>query len=335
MTATTSQLLRRIQFDPGSKLQELNPIPWPQGLAPTPADPPHRNPEGALPAADVVIVTYTTAEGRSLADVLTPGVQSTDWVPYTKDWAAYEPLLDSRSPALESRRLGSWYLSSIGTRTALCFKSELHPATDGPRLPIVRLWSQIVGDVAPKLLITSGTAGGVGLQTELGDVAVPAMVRWNCQEQFESEPWAHAAYATSALSPAMAAALGQTGELIAANADRIPAQYRQRPIKVWQSGTVMTTDFFAWGDTSDHFGLLKAAPDCVLVEMDDAALALARQSMNAAPPFLSVRNASDPVMPGEISLEQQRSQAEDIYEQYGYFTTLGSAIVCWAISSAV
>jgi hypothetical protein len=32
----------------------------------------------------------------------------------------------------------------------------------------------------------------------------------------------------------------------------------------------MTTDFFAWGDTTDHFGLLAAAPDCLLVEMDHA-----------------------------------------------------------------
>ena len=335
MTTATPEVLRRIEFDPGSKLDELNPIPWPQGLAPTPVGPPHRDPNGALPTADVVIVTYTTAEGRSLADVLTPGVQSTDWVHYTKDWATYEPLLDDRAPALESRRLGSWYLSSIGTRTALCFKSELHPATDGPHLPIVRLWSQIAAEASPKLLITSGTAGGVGEQTELGDVTVPPTVHWDCQDQFKSEPWAHTAYPTSGLSPAMVTALCQTDALIAANADQIPAEYRKRPIKVWESGSVVTTDFFAWGDTTDYFGLLAAAPDCLLVEMDDAALALPHETMTDPPPFLSIRNASDPVMPGDIPLEQQRTQAEHIYQQYGDFTTLGSAIACWAIVSAV
>jgi len=31
--------------------------------------------------------------------------------------------------------------------------------------------------------------------------------------------------------------------------------------------------------------------------MDDAALALAREQMTSAPPFLSIRNAPDPVMP--------------------------------------
>lgn len=335
MTAATPELLTRIEFDPGSKLQELNPIPWPNGLAPKPVDPPHRQPDGALPVADALVVTYTAAEGRALADILTPGVESTDWVHYTEGWATYEPMFDDRAPALEARRLGSWYLCQIGTRSVLCFKSELHPATDGPRLPIVKLWPQIIGEVSPKLVVTSGTAGGVGQDTELGDVAIPATVRWNCQEQFKSEPWADASYPTSELTAEMRTALGKAGALIEPNAEQIPAEYRKRPIKLWDSGTVMTTDFFAWGDTTDHFGLLAAAHDCLLVEMDDAALALARESMPDAPPFLSIRNASDPVMPGDLPLDGQRTQAGDIYQKYGYFTTVGSAITCWAIASAV
>ncbi len=332
--AATHELLARINFDPGARLQELSPIPWPDGLAPTPINPPHTDPAGPLPAADVVVVTYTTAEGRALADVLTPGVTSTDWVPYTEDFAAYEPLLGARAPARESRRLGAWHLTTIGARTVLCFKSELHPAVDGPKLPILKLWPQIISEVAPKLVITSGTAGGVGETTELGDVAVPATVRYDCIEQFKSEPWAQQPYATSALTPAMRTALGATAALLAPNADRIPSQYRTRPITVWESGTVLTTDFFAWGDTTDHFGLLAAAPDCLLVEMDDSALALARTTITDPPPFLSVRNASDPVMPGNLSLADQRTQAGNIYEDYGYFTTVASAIVCATIAGA-
>ncbi len=329
------ELLTRINFDPGSRRDELSPIPWPDGLAPTPIDPPHTDPEGPLPAADVVIATYTTAEGRALADVLTPGVTSTDWVPYTEDFASYEPLLGERAPARESQRLGAWHLASIGARTVLCFKSALHPAIDGPKLPILKLWPQIVSEVTPKLVITSGTAGGVGAATELGDVAVPSTVRWDCIEQFKSEPWAQRAYPTASLTDAMRKALGATAPLLAPNADKIPAQYRTRPLKVWESGTVLTTDFFAWGDTTDHYGLLTAAPDCVLVEMDDSALPLALASVTDPPPFVSIRNASDPVMPGDLPLEEQRKQAGDIYQDYGYFTTIGSAIACWAVASAV
>jgi len=76
-------------------------------------------------------------------------MQSTDWVHHTEDWATYEPMLDARAPALESRRLGSWHLSQIGTRTVLCLKSELHPATNGPQLPIITLWPAIIAEVSP------------------------------------------------------------------------------------------------------------------------------------------------------------------------------------------
>jgi nucleoside phosphorylase len=329
-------ILARIAFDPGSKLAELNPIPWPAGLAPTPEAGSVTAASDPLPGADVLMVTYTAAEGRALADVLTPGVVSSSWHHYTKDWSSYLPLLGDRAPARDSKRLGSWYTSRIGTQTAICFKSELHPATDGPDLPMLKLWAQIIGEVAPKLVITTGTAGGVGRGTQLGDVAVASTVQWDCQRQFAAESWAKTAYPTAALTAAMITALGTTAPLMAANAAKIPAEYRTRPAQIWESETTVTTDFFAIGDTTDHYGLVALAPDCRAVEMDDAALFLARRDASpAAPPLLSVRNASDPVMPGDEPIETQIKQASAIYEKYGYFTTVNSAIACWALVTAV
>jgi nucleoside phosphorylase len=330
-----SALLARIAFDPGSKLAELTPIPWPAGLAPTPVAGATRSASDPLPAADVLIVTYTAAEARALADILTPGVESTSWHHYTKDWAHYEPLLGSRAPALDSKRLGSWYTTRIGARTVICFKSELHPATDGPKLPMLQLWAQVVGDVAPKLVLTSGTAGGVGTGTQLGDVAVAATVQWDCQQQFKSEPWATTAYPAAPLSAAMAKALGTTAPLMAANADKIPSQYRTRAPRIWESETTLTTDFFAIGDTTDHYGLVALAPDCRAVEMDDAACFLALGATTGSPPLMSIRNASDPVMPGDESISVQTKAASAIYERYGYYTTVNSAIACWAVVTAV
>jgi hypothetical protein len=40
-------------------------------------------------------------------------------------------------------------------------------------------------------------------------------------------------------------------------------------------------------------------------------------------------------MPGDEPLSEQRKQASSIYEQYGYYTTVGSAIACWAIVTAL
>ena len=326
----------RIAFDPGSRADELEPIPWPKGLAPTPGRPASHEDTDPLPAATVLIVTYTAAEGRALADILTPGLTSTLWSAYTKDWATYEPLLGEHAPARDSKRLGSWCVTRIGEKSVVCFKSELHPATDGPELPILKLWPQLIREANPDLVITTGTAGGVGQGTQLGDVAVASVVMWDCTEQFGDEKWAHDSFPTSPLTSKMATALNGTGLLMAVNEGKIPGQYRKRAAKIWSPPeTTVTTDFFAMGDTTDNFGLLKLAPDCRAVEMDDAALGMALKSLAHSPAFFSIRNASDPVMPGDQPISEQEKAAEAIYEKYGYFTTVNSAIACWAIVSAL
>jgi hypothetical protein len=59
------------------------PVPWPDGLAPR-GVPYGRAADQPLPPADVVVVTWTVAEGQALADVLTPGLPSTSWKPYAR-----------------------------------------------------------------------------------------------------------------------------------------------------------------------------------------------------------------------------------------------------------
>ena len=59
-----------LQFSgPGRRLQ----IPFPDQLAPVPSTAAVRDPALPLPAADVVVLTYTSDEGKALADVMTPG----------------------------------------------------------------------------------------------------------------------------------------------------------------------------------------------------------------------------------------------------------------------
>lgn len=303
------------------------PIPWPVGTAPEPV-----RAAGPLPKADVLIVTFTVAEGQALADTLTPGVLADSWMPYTDDFAAYEPFLTGRSPARFSKRLGSWCATNIAGRKVICFKSELHPAMDGPMLPLAKLWAQLVAAIQPSLVITTGTAGGVGEGTVLGDIAIASQVRWDCQRQFKSQQWANDAYPTSPLTPAQTAELAQIGPLLEPNASRLPSKWAPRAPHVWTGETTVTTDFFAMGDTTDSYGLLKVAPGCRAVEMDDAACGLALAGRTGTK-WMSIRNASDPVMPGNEPLHEQSSDAAAIYKECGYTTTIGSAIACWAVIS--
>ena len=155
------------------------PIPWPDGLAPsgTPYDLAANEP---LPSADVLVVTWTAAEGEALADVLTPGMSSTSWKPYAHRWSSYEPQLTWRSPAREAGCLGYLAKVKIGGVDVLAVKSELHLATDGVSAPIVAQWQQMVSEARPKLVVSTGTAGGIGPATQLGDVFVVTNAKFNC-----------------------------------------------------------------------------------------------------------------------------------------------------------
>ena len=76
-------------FTKATGLSRFVDIPWPKGLAPTPAAKAPAGGAKALPRADVLIVTWTVDEGHALSRVLTPGKDSRDdYVPYTHNFAA-------------------------------------------------------------------------------------------------------------------------------------------------------------------------------------------------------------------------------------------------------
>lgn len=322
-------LLARLAYTPGP--QQLTPIPWPAGLAPTPINY-NSAPDSTLPKADAIVCAFTTAEGMALADVLSPGHKLTDWLRYTKDWASYQGQLTGRSPAREENCLGSYALTQIGTKRVLLYKHSLHPDTDKVSLPVAQLWQQIIGEVQPSLVVTHGTAGGIGAETVLGDVLVATNVRWNCQGQFKNAPFAHQSYACSEMPVTMFA---EATSLMTVNAPKLRPVATRDPIIVLQ-GDVETTDFFAFDDAENHYGLRTFDSNAHMVEMDDAACGLAIQRIGAgAPPWVSVRNASDPQIPKGISLEAEDKSAGAIYDRYGYYTTVNSSIACWALVAAL
>ena len=62
-----------LAFTNATGLSRFTDIPWPSGLAPQTAAKAPGTGTGALPRADVLIVTWTMDEGHALSRVLTPG----------------------------------------------------------------------------------------------------------------------------------------------------------------------------------------------------------------------------------------------------------------------
>ncbi len=313
----------------------LNPIPWPAGRAPVPAPMPKApRADRPLPQFDYLVVTWTVAEARCLADILTPGYPSkTAWYPYTHKFKdEYVPLIRKFAPALQAKRLGSWFPTVIAGKRVMCFKSELHLSQDGQKMPIAKLWEQLIAETRPKLVITTGTAGGIGASIELGDVVVAKSVRFDCLREFKAQPFHATTYACSKLATG---ALPKAVKLFAANTDHLPAAARA-PLVFTKSTAkvalpqVVTTDFFAFDDSDNTYGLrgLGAA-----VEMGDAVLGMVIKKLGAAAPkWTAIRNASDPQISSTgLTKKEEAMKAAQIYERYGYWTTIPSAISSWAM----
>ncbi len=99
------------------------------------------------------------------------------------------------------------------------------------------------------------------------------------------------------------------------------------------ASSVVTTDFFGF-DTSDNRYHLQELGD--VSEMGDAVLGLVSDEMGTkAPRWLAVRNVSDPQIKADgMTPKQQAALAAQIYKGFGRWSSVCSAIVCWALIAA-
>ena len=176
-----------LAFTTATGLSRYTDVPWPKGLAPKTDKAPRRGAGGRLPDADVLVVTWTVDEGHALSRVLTPGKDShNDYRPYTHNFASISKKMRRGCPALLAKRLGAYWTTKIGGKSVVVFKSDSHMSQDGPQLPNIDVWKQIISEVQPKLVITTGTAGGIGKDFEVGDVVVSPIVRFDCTSKFKN-----------------------------------------------------------------------------------------------------------------------------------------------------
>jgi nucleoside phosphorylase len=192
-----------------------------------------------------------------------------------------------------------------------------------------QLVQEIVAAVQPKMVITTGTGGAIGTQVALGDVVIASYTQFDCTQQFSGEIWAKSKFSTSPLPPGTLAKI--TPELTTLNAGRIPNARSQPQMWSGADATVVTTDYFAFDDSTNHDGLQGLGLAC---DMGDAMVGLA---LAAAPgvAWYSVRNASDPQIPNpDGDFEAASTKSTSIYSLYGGLTTAASVIACWAIVSS-
>jgi hypothetical protein len=345
MTDPVDHALDRILYSPKAEIpadaphhpNKLVPVPWPLDITPSYETYPFGDSSQPLPKVDAVIVTWTVAEWQALTDVLcgtvlAGGAKDTD---YAHNFDSYRADLTHKSPAASARCLARVRLIGLnGVKNILLVHMMLHVATDGPNLPLRRLFGQIIDETDCERIITTGTGGGIGPAVQLGDVIVGDRCHFNCQKQFADAPFAHDSYSPNLVL--MPPPEIDTPALVAANLGQLDSQ--RNPGSAWelQVGTIETTDFFAADFSDDHYGLRAYDPMALMVEMDDAVLGLCIADRMAAakpcPQWAAVRNVSDPVG-GPYSEAEARRLAE-IYEKFGYWTSVPSVIVSYLMAIA-
>src|SRR6185312_9224865 len=120
-----------LAFTTATGLSRFTDIPWPKGLAPQTGSTPSGGTAAPLPKADVLVVTWTVDEGHALSRVLTPGKDSrNDYAPYTHNFAKISSKMRKGCPALNAKRLGAYWTTTIGGKKVLIFKSDSHLSQD-------------------------------------------------------------------------------------------------------------------------------------------------------------------------------------------------------------
>lgn len=308
-------------------------IPWPAEHRPVPHSVVHAA-DAPLPKADALVVTWTAGEARTMGQLFA-GQPLERWYPYQHNVASFIPnVTGPKAPfngaGVYRHSLGLWCMVKLGSVSVLVLKSGLHPAYDGPAVPMLDLWRQLVTEVQPKLCITTGTGGGIGADIQLGDVVVAGSVLFDATGQFRDKPWAHDRYACSPVNERAMRRL-IVPSLLEPNGQLLKTP--RTPIVIYPSApgaSVVTTDTFAFDDSTNHYRLQGLGKCC---DMGDAVLGLALKDWTplhgTAPAWVAIRNASDPQVVDQ-NIKSGSGVAERIYETYQDVTTAGSVVATWA-----
>jgi hypothetical protein len=306
----------------------------------------------------------------ALCDVLTPKMTRDHWYRYARNFEKFDPLIRRGAPAKNAKRLGSYFLTKIGDKNVLCIKSELHLNQDGIQspphgssgnatLPVRNFFHQILDETDPLLIITTGTAGAVFHEHDLGDVLVTRGAKFRVQSEFRNAPFANKMYTCNWNVPKQyfdkAIELMQLfkdklaePEFLPPTVNFAPLNNLPKPVRqnvpniILDDGNqmprfhpILTTDFFEFGTSINHL----EREGCG-VEMGDAVLGLVIEERKgggvSAPNWLVIRNCSDPQINGELRNKPAKQSLQAMwavyyYKGFGYWTSVMSAITTWAI----
>lgn len=364
---------RLTDVDPAAPRAKVVPLPavdWASigRTAPERVQPDYQGPDAPLPAADVAVLTWTSAEWSALDHVFLGSTEAGVRASYDlmRDWHLYGRDVGSSLTDNTVAPLWGYYAlvdvatSGGATRRVLLFKADAHLAHP-PWIPgLVQMTQQVLDDSGCGWIYSIGTAGGSRDDVRLGDVSVTNAGQILLQKAENAggpitsglTVTGDAFPQTDLLQPAQSLlfAMDQvvTEEALASALQQLhakdPASTQLQladlvnapldPSNLGQPRPLPTP-----GEpllTTDYYFIASGddAAQYAVLEMDDGVIGYV--AGQAGKSYAFVRNISDPIVPataqdGQPIPDSVRGDwSGEIYKQYGLYTSFNGAIVTWA-----
>lgn len=363
----------RVQSPVGKPVSDLPPIDWTSigAQAPVPVNVSYQGRNAPLPAADIVMFTWTDSEWSAMDHVfLHSSVQGqTESTALTHEWLQYSKSAPSGSS--EGGPLWGYYRlvtihGTSGPKRVLLMKSNTHLAHPPWINGLENMVKAVVADAKPKQIYSIGTAGGANVGQHLGDVAITnagtlkLQVKDNTPSGLSGKTFTSNWFPDLSLIPKaqqlffplskVATEANLAGVLAATKNGKKEGDEQLKPFSLSELmnaaldpanlGSPKAVDFKGTPlYTTDFYFIADGNSNYAALEMDDAVIGYAAEQAQT-PDFVFVRNISDTLVPAQtpanqaIPAEARQAWSSAVYDHYGLYTSFNGAIAAWATIAA-
>lgn len=351
----------------------LPPIDWSSigAQAPAPVTLDYKGPDAPLPAADIVMFTWTDAEWSAMDHVFLHGsVQGqSESTTLIHRWLLFSKSAPS-GPSQGGKLWGYYQLVGIQgsggkKHRVLLMKSDSHLAHPPWIKGLEGMVKAVIADAQPKQIYSIGTAGGASVSQRLGDVSITnsgtlqLKVKDNTPSGLSGKTFTSNWFPDLSLIPKakklffplskIATQAGLESVLDSAKKSKHADAKELAPFSLADLlnaaidpanlGSPKAVDFKGTPLlTTDYYYIAAADSNYAALEMDDAAVGYA--AAQAQTDFVFVRNISDTLVPAETPGHQpippgaREAWSSAVYDAYGLHTSFNGALAAWATIAA-
>lgn len=333
----------------------------------------YQGPDAPLPRADVVVMTWTSAEWSAFDHVFlnsatTRSKEATDWRHSWYQYSRDAPTVEGAS--LYTPLWGYYQLVDIpgaggAAQRVLLFKCDAHLAHAPWFQGLSQMVQLILADAQPSLILSIGTAGGSRPDVRLGDTVVTNAAHiqlqkpenagsgidgqtFTCTGAFPSEDLfaqvqAQLLFRMSSVAtyPALESALAQVHRTVPDSSvfgldDLLNDALRPESLHDPRALPMPGTPLLS----TDYYYIATGddAAQYAVLEMDDAVIAYV--AGEAGVDYAFFRNISDPIVPAAaadgtpIPDAVRNGWSGQVYEDFGLYTSYNGALTTWAALAA-